>query len=213
MYQWIIRWVILCDFIPCFEVNLFWQRSLENGFSPVCSTQVDQWIICGLYLMYQWIICGPSLMYQWIIRCVILCDFIPCFEVNLFWQRSQENGISPVCSTLVDQWIKCGLSLIYQWIICGYSLMFQRIIRCVILCDFIPCFEVNLFWQRSQENGFSLVFLHSWINESYVDCHSVINESYVDCHSVINESYVNLHSCINESFDVSSCVTSSLVLR
>ena len=58
---------------------------------------VYQWIICGLSLVYQWIICGLSLMYQWIIRCVILCDFIPCFEVNLFWQRSQENGFSPVC--------------------------------------------------------------------------------------------------------------------
>ena len=32
-----------------------------------------------------------------VIKCVSLCDFIPCFDVNFFPQRSQVNGFSPVC--------------------------------------------------------------------------------------------------------------------
>ena len=71
-------------------------KSQQNDFSLVCSTLLDQRIICE-----------PSLMYQPIIRCVILCDFIPCFEVNLFWQRSQENGFSPVCWNSC-RWTKDG---------------------------------------------------------------------------------------------------------
>ena len=147
MYQWIIRWLHPLFWGKPFLTETTGKWFLSSLFYTLGSKN-HMWIVTHVYINHMWTFTHVSMKH---VSSCVTSSLVFFFQVNLFWQRSQENGFLSVWSTLVD-----------QWIICGPLPMYQRIIRCVILCDFIPCFDVNLFWQRSQENGFSPVCWNSW---------------------------------------------------